>query len=444
MMAMHSAVLPAQELATLRTELAPQYGARVVDEGDRKILLIRVPRKEPDPVNDVESAVDYLDPRDVQDITHCLLLGDQSVAQVYAGPLRDLMADRRVFDKQQVTEWRERLPGALTHQLYRSPADPRRRWRLAVRIPCASVKELEETHLEELADVIGSQLEGARFRELAAVYLIASQDDVRMEPDHFVQELVKTWKDEERRRRVEDERRSREEADRRRQETERRALLRDLDSRFKEKIARAPMRSRPETPMRRAASPAADLPMQTPRRVARAEEVLERLGDSDAPTGAPLLAMDADVDVRPRPEGALGLDAIGEELDRHDATVDRLQRKVDGLTRRAHEVRPGESVTKALTRKLNLLGFDVIETPDTPYAIDLAAERADAAPHRIVFHVTARIDAAAADELLRMARELKVDHVFGVADHIDDGAKQRLVASKVTWFRPRDLGSLRL
>ena len=140
MMAMHSAVLPAQELATLRTELAPQYGARVVDEGDRKILLIRVPRKEPDPVNDVESAVDYLDPRDVQDITHCLLLGDQSVAQVYAGPLRDLMADRRVFDKQQVAEWRERMPGALTHQLYRSPADPRRRWRLAVRLPCASVK----------------------------------------------------------------------------------------------------------------------------------------------------------------------------------------------------------------------------------------------------------------------------------------------------------------
>lgn len=238
--------VPSDEVARIRTELSPQYGAKVHEAGPARVLLIRVPRGEPDPVNDVEEAVEFLQPGDVQDITHCLLIGDERVAQVYARPLVDLMQERIGFDRRQCAAWRERMPGRLGHAIYQSPEDPRRRWRLAVRLPVSSIKEMDEEMLEDLAEGLGPELETPRFKALVAVYLIAAEDDVRLEPDLFVKELLATWQDEERRRRVEADRAWQEEEERRRKERERAALLRDMEGRVgRKRTVRAPLRRAP-------------------------------------------------------------------------------------------------------------------------------------------------------------------------------------------------------
>ncbi len=414
-MGVQTATVPAQAIGELRQQMARKYGARLVDEGDRQVLLIRVPRGEPDPVNDVEAAVDYLDPGDVEQATHCILVGDERISQVYASPLKDLMKERLRFDAQEINQQRAQLPGTLCHNLYRSPADPRRRWRLAVRLPMESVRDLDETTLEELADQIGAKSNQAAFDQLATVYLIAAQDEVCMDPELFVQELRKAWADEDRRRRLLAEHEAKLEAQARRAQAERRALLKDLEGKF-----RAP--TQPATRRR-----------------------LDTRGRDDSPRMAAVASAEADVEaVRPR----MAQGSVLPEVDRAVATqqreVDTLTHRVDALTRRAQDLRPGDDVADAVARKLTLDGYDVLIEPDTPYPIDIAAERPGGPMQRIVFRLAPRLTSSEATELLRMAKELDVDQVFCVAEQADEEAKRRLVATKVTWFRPHELGTLRL
>ena len=428
---MHTAGVPAAELTAWRNELAPRYGAKLIDEGDRRILIVRVPRAEPDPVNDVEAAVEFLDPKDVQAMTHCILVGQERIAQVYAGPLQDLMQDRLRFDRQEVAALRQRLPDELTHQLYRSEQDPARRWRLAIWIPVDSVREVQEVHLTDVADALGSQLEGPRVDDVAAVYLIARQDDVRLEADHVIQELRRTWKDEARRMRIQRERAEAEEAERRRKEAERRALMRDLDRRMKEREAQ----KAPPTPRVG--------PMSTGR------GAIQQLAEEAAPRPQPLASLDADITARKdpfrgsEPRGAAH-EAVAAAIEHRKHHVDGLQDRVDSLTDRAQQIRPGEPVKDAVARKLSILGYDVLMEPETDMPIDLAAERANEAPHHLVVRIVDRLTQAEAETLVRLGRELDVDQVLCVADQADDEARRTLAASKVTWFRPRELGTLRL
>lgn len=420
-MAMQTAGVPATELASWRQQLAPRYGSRLVDEGDRRILVIRVPRAEPDPVNDVEDAIEHLDADEVSKMTHCILVGDLRSAQVYAGPLQDLMQERQRFDSQQIQQLRKRLPAELTHELYRAEGDPRRRWRLAIRIPCDSIKELETRHLDQIADDLGTQLEGPRMQEVAAVYILADKDHVRLEGDHVVQEMRKTWADEDRRRRLIREREEAEAKRQREKEAERRKLLRELEQRMK---------------------PAPQAPRVGPMSTGRS--AIRQMADA----AAPLISVDASVSSSAdpfrghSPRGAAH-QAVAAAVAKRDHTVDVLQDKVDGLTERASDLRPGEDVKDAVARKLSILGYDVLVDPDTDAPIDLAAER-DRAPCHVVARVTERLTVADATALVELARTAPVDHVLCVADQVDDEARRRIAGSKVTWFRPRELRTLRL
>lgn len=435
---MHAAV-PATELATWRQELAPRYGARLVDEGDRRILVVRVPRAEPDPVNDVEAAVDFLDPQDVAAMTHCILIGESRIAQVYAGPLQDLMTERVALDRQEIADLRQRMPDELTHQLYRSERDPRRRWRLAIRIPVESVKDVQESHLNDIADAMGSQLEGPRVADVAAVYLIANQDHVRLEADHVIQEMRKAWQDEARRLRIAKERAEAEEAERRRKEAERRQLMRDLDRRMGERE----QAKQQEREARLAAVEAARAKRVGTMSTGRG--AIEQLASEAAPK--PLLTQDAEIPSRmdrfrgTEPRGAAH-EAVAAAIGTRDQ-VDRLQGRVDQLTSRAQELRPGESAKDAVARKLSILGYDVLMDPGGDLDIDLAAERAKA-PSHLVVRVLERLDVQEADRLVKLAKSMDVDQILCVAEQADAEARRLLTASKVTWFRPRELSSLRL
>lgn len=544
--------VPADELSRARAELAPRYGSTVVDEEDKRILIIRVPHAQPDPVNDVELAVDFLQPGDVEEITHCLLIGDQAIAQVYARPLQDLMQERIREDREISALLRQRLAPGLSHELFQAPTDPRRRWRLGVRLPIQSIAELGEQVLDDVTDVLGPQLDTPRFKSLCAVYLLTETDDVRLEPDLFTQDIRNQWEDEDRKRRQELARVQAAEQARREQEEERQRIRDEMDRRLG--VRGAPSLGRRTSWRER--SELDDVPGLIDRaadHTVPAEPPLD-LHELDAPdrlrdTRAPVIEAESTIVARPPPavpggpwaastdsvEAPDGIDTIDRptpsapDVDAARAAIRDLDAvtqappptpartpiveepaeeadlddHIEGLRRRVERVldepsdwrarraarqrsrttdlpprrrvpmpdpRPGETPWRDtdrdrrapmpdprpsdmpwrdsdrdrswsveargdLARRLEAAGFDVLYDPPAGLGIDLAAERPDGHPQRMVIRCAPSLDTETARGLLKTARELDVDVVLCVCEKIIPEAERLLVATKVRAVR---------
>ncbi len=564
-----TALLPATDLVAIRTRLSDQYGSELYEaDDDRRILCVHVPRAEPDPVNDVEMAVEYLDPLDVESASQVLLIGTQHMAQVYAEPLKQMVADRVRDDHRIANDWRQRLPGTLSHEFFKDPADPRRRSRLVVRLPVESMADVEDSLLEPLADELGPQVDTPRVKGLVAVYLVASQDHVRLAPDLFIQELLRKWRDEDRRMRAQATRELAKQEERERKEIERRRLMAELDRTLGKRVATGPLRShslsrspldrdplstlgressrslmasdlapgtrlsaRPpaddapagddeSTPVRHPGAPshreplshthanavhsrpdASELalasrvrdvpfpeptPPQSPRKDAKApqseallstDEVIQVDGDAPVGESTPISPPSTSSEPAPAPKrranpidamlaargkgrarGRATRDAAGPSSAEADAPpaeravadhrnhMEAIKDRVDGLGKRASELhdRPGGRLGR-IAQHLMDCGFDVLVRPETPgVRIDLAAERPQGSPQRIVLRVEDTLDVAAADKGLELARTLDVDQVVMVAETAEPEAKRRLLATKVNWLTPEDLANARL
>lgn len=181
--------LPQAELDKLRSSLAPHYGGQVWEGAGARILVVRVPRGEPDIVNDIEEAVEYLSPADTQDLTAALLVGQERTHAVPTQPFADLMARRVQGDHDQCQELRRKIASDTGHLVYRHPADPRKVLRLAIRIPHDTVQGLGDADFARWATDLGPSLQAGKFSGVRAVYLIARKDDVRLDGDLFFQDL---------------------------------------------------------------------------------------------------------------------------------------------------------------------------------------------------------------------------------------------------------------
>lgn len=90
-------------------------------------------------------------------------------------------------------------------------------------------------------------------------------------------------------------------------------------------------------------------------------------------------------------------------------------------------------------------GFDVLVHPDVPdHPVDLAAERPDGDPQRIIAVEREVLDDDGAQALLAAGRALEVDQVLVLCDEITPDARRRLVATKVRTLGRDDLTDLRL
>lgn len=182
--------LPSAELDRLKQSLARTYGSQVWDGAGERILVVRVPRPEPDIVNDIEAAVEHLNPADTDAITAALLVGDNKPLAVPIHPFMELMAHRVRFDHEQCTQLRPRL-APMTHQVYKAPGDARKTLRLALRLATPSVQGLGDDDLDHWAATLHADLQAGRLAGVRAVYLIADQDEVRLDADLFFQDLRK-------------------------------------------------------------------------------------------------------------------------------------------------------------------------------------------------------------------------------------------------------------
>ena len=181
--------LPQAELDKLKSTLAPNYGGQVWEGAGARILVVRVPRPEPDIVNDIEEAVEYLSPSDTQDLTAALLVGTTRTHAVPTQPFADLMARRVQGDHDQCQDLRRRITSETGHLVYRHPADPRKVLRLAIRVPHDTAQNLGDADFARWATDLGPSLQSGKFAGVRAVYLIARKDDVRLDGDLFFQDL---------------------------------------------------------------------------------------------------------------------------------------------------------------------------------------------------------------------------------------------------------------
>jgi hypothetical protein len=196
--------LPQAELDRLKETLAPYYGGLVWEGAGSRILVIRVPRAEPDLVNDIEQAVEYLSPSDTQDLNAALLVGTGRTVAVPMQPFADLMARRVQSDHQQGQELRRRIASDTGHLVYRHPGDPRKVLRLGLRVPHDGVQGVGDADFARWAEELGPLLENGRLSGLRAVHLVARKDDVRIDGDLFVQDLKERAKEERERRTMAD------------------------------------------------------------------------------------------------------------------------------------------------------------------------------------------------------------------------------------------------
>jgi hypothetical protein len=196
--------LPQAELDRLKETLAPYYGGLVWEGAGTRILVVRVPRAEPDLVNDIEQAVEYLTPSDTQDLNAALLVGTGRTVAVPTQPFADLMARRVQSDHQQGQELRRRIAAEAGHLIYRHPADPRKVLRLGLRVPHDTIQDIGDGDFAHWAEELGPLLENGRLSGLRAVHLVARKDDVRIDGDLFVQDLKERAKEERERRKMAD------------------------------------------------------------------------------------------------------------------------------------------------------------------------------------------------------------------------------------------------
>ncbi len=171
----------------MRGQLDPHYGFERIEE-PTPILVIRVPRDEPDLVNDLEEAAETVAPVDLEGAT-ILLLGHRRELVVPLVPLRDAVAARIRMDGAIAAEGRRALaPGS--HRALTWPGDHRRRPRLLVRL-AGTVADLEESGFDALAASLAPLAGDSALREVQAVHLIGDQDEARLDGGLFWDDLLR-------------------------------------------------------------------------------------------------------------------------------------------------------------------------------------------------------------------------------------------------------------
>ncbi|HEX2065822.1 MAG TPA: hypothetical protein VHI93_03320 [Candidatus Thermoplasmatota archaeon] len=419
--------VPAAELERMKEALSPRYGAQMWDPEGHALLVVRVPRDEPDLVNDLEGAVEYLSPSDVRAAKVTLFVGHRRSHIVPTPALQSLMEARVALDHAQAEQVRRFLkPGE--HQVFQAPDDPRRLRRLALRLPAAKVADLADTHLAPFVEALGPQLRSPALAHVRAVHLVADGDDVRLDADLFFQDLEERW----------------------REERERRALAQALAVRQAAVAEATAAKAQGEVP--RAAVTKEGLPRPLPASPPVTRTALAPLRRADSP------AWEATTEVPNKEPLALPpppTDGMGEVFEvgpvappaassQAGLEGELSPRPEDGLA--PPGLPQGEEVPTAialLDARLQALGFATLPRPGR-HGIDLAAERQEGHPGRVIAFAPGLLDTSLADRVLGVARTVDADQALIVCDRAEPEARRRLIATRAKWLTAAEIPHLKL
>ncbi|HUR62811.1 MAG TPA: hypothetical protein VM286_10690 [Candidatus Thermoplasmatota archaeon] len=423
--------VPAAEIERMKQALAPRYGSELWDPDGQALLVVRVPRDEPDLVNDLEGAVEYLAPADVQHAKVTLLVGNQKSHIVPTPTLQGLMEARTALDKAEADRARRSLkPGQ--HQVFQAPTDPRRLQRLALRIHAAKVADVTEAHLAPFVASLGPLLRSPELDQVRAVHLVAEGDDVRLDADLFFQDLEEKWHEEQERRALAGALASQQAA---------RAEAVAAELAAKQAAVREALPSPPP--------PFAPLAAQRPPGLTATAPLRHHGSVSawDASQVAPLPAF-----LPPTPP-AIGM---GDVFEVGDPVPPRPVASSASPTSAASPASPrpaaaakappawtpNPAVLAWLEKRLKTLGFDTLGDPGR-HGIAMAAER-DGFPSRVIVFQAAALDLPMVERVLSTAKAVAADQALVVCETADPEARRRLIATRVKWVTPGEIPSLDL
>ncbi|MEA3202377.1 MAG: hypothetical protein QOI63_43 [Thermoplasmata archaeon] len=411
--------VPAAELERMKQALSPRYGSELWDPDGQALLVVRVPRDEPDLVNDLEGATEYLAPGDVAAAKTTLFVGNQKSHIVPTPTLQGLMEARTALDRAQADAARRILkPGE--HKVFQAAEDPRRLHRLALRLPCLKVADVSEEHLAPFVAALGPLLHVPPVSQVRAVQLVADRDDVRLDADLFFQDLEERWQEERQRHALAQALAGQQSA----AETARKEL-KQREAAAQSLLARASATPQPAAPR------AAVAPL---RRHDPAPS-----WDGQAPPVAPFSLP------RPPAEGMGDVFEVGEPLPmaRQDSQAARPAPPASAAPPGSVAQEEAVAALAALDARLQALGFTTLPSPGR-HGIGLAAERAGGFPNRVIAFAPPRLDAAAADRILAVARTVRADQAFVVCAEADAEARRRLIATPAKWLTAAEIPLLAL
>lgn len=346
------------------------------------LLIARIPGRDPDLVNDVERVAEWASSRDVLQAEGCLLLTAGKVHSLPMAPIRSHVEQRIALDRRQAGRLRRQLPPGVSWKLFRAVDDPYRRVRLGVLFPDARMRDVDDERLDELAVQMGSMLAGG-LDDVHCVHLVSATDDVRIAPDGFLADMIPRLQD-----------------GRRRVDAQERLLRRQQEDRQ--------ARGEETTSLRR------------------------HLVGGDGIRVASIRRQKVDRDT---------VDWAAGEADDRMATI---HSKIDALGATKEEDVGGGTVMSRLRRHLMDAGYTLRIHPDVPgHAIDLAADRPDGHPERIIAWSVPVLDRDAAERALAATRDLGVELGLIIAPQADADGQRVLVATRVRWLPPDRIEGLR-
>lgn len=184
--------LGAEEVAQLRARLVLPMAAELVERDDHRYLFVRSPRTDPDPVLDVDAALEAAPQWALTTLNDVLLLGSQSDLHVPSHIVRPVVEQILRADEAIARDVRSRLDVHYGVEVRRIPSDPVDVQRLLLHVPRQRCADVSESDLVALAQRLGPWLD-QETPNVRACHLVAEQDALRLPAAEVLEDLRQRW-----------------------------------------------------------------------------------------------------------------------------------------------------------------------------------------------------------------------------------------------------------
>lgn len=183
------------EVAQIRSRLERAFDHEVLVRDGRRLLFVRAPAEQPDPINDLEACLFQLPDWAVLDLDDVFLLGTRGSFHVPGRAVAPVLDRRNRLDRATLDHLRATLDPNYGVALHRVIGDTANAVRLGLRIPRTRVSDLGEPDLLRLAESLGPLLDSGEAGAAQLAYVLADEDHVRLRGGDLMADLAPRWKE---------------------------------------------------------------------------------------------------------------------------------------------------------------------------------------------------------------------------------------------------------
>lgn len=191
------------EVAQIRARLQRPFDHEILVRNEQRLLFVRAPTEEPDPINDLEACLLELPDWAVADIQDVFLLGARGSFHVPGRAVQPVLERRARLDRAALEHLRATLDPSYGVALHRVIGDLANAVRLGLRIPRARVSDLGEPDLLRLSESLGPLIDSGEAHVAKLAYVLSDEDHIRLPARDLLLDLAPRWEDVKRQREAE-------------------------------------------------------------------------------------------------------------------------------------------------------------------------------------------------------------------------------------------------